>query len=242
MSRRMEREDFGAPSASLWLVNGGLMARDDLAFFAAQLGAAQAERYRRFARSERRRQFLIGRTLLKFAMARLTGLPPAEIGFAERPGNAPLLTLPVSSCLRPAFSLSHSGDWIACAVSLDSRLGVDIEIIDPARDMAAIAQSAFTAGEYAWLRRQPDGARVAAFYELWSSREALYKLLLSDGGNGPALPTLVGADGMLAVRGLGWHRYAMPHPGFSCVVCSAQPLSAVRLADSAALTRAAWPA
>jgi 4'-phosphopantetheinyl transferase len=231
--------DSDAPSASVWLADGRLIHDDDLAFFARRLGADEADRYRRFARRERQRQFLVGRILLRFAIGRLTGLPLAAIGIAEQPGNAPRLSLPDSHCLQPGFSLSHSGNWIACTVSRDTRLGIDIEIINPKRDIAGVAESAFPADEYAWLQRQPDEAQTAAFYQLWSFREALYKLQ-SNVGSGPALPPLLDAKGALAAQGAGWHRYVMPHAAFSCVVCSAQPLAALRLAESAELTRSAW--
>ena len=59
------------PSATLWLLDGSRVTEDDVAFFVQQLGAGEANRYGRFKRKERKRQFLLGRMLLRFAVSRL---------------------------------------------------------------------------------------------------------------------------------------------------------------------------
>jgi 4'-phosphopantetheinyl transferase len=56
------------------------------------------------------------------------------------------------------------------------RVGVDIELIDPARDIDALAGQAFDAQQRAWLAARPDACRVRDFYTLWSTAEARFKL------------------------------------------------------------------
>ncbi|MFD2271969.1 4'-phosphopantetheinyl transferase family protein [Undibacterium arcticum] len=114
--------------------------------------------------------------MLRRAVGSVTGLAPDAISIVERPGNSPQLNLAGYAGPSPYCSLSHSGNWIACAVSLDATLGLDIERIDPARDIDAMSEIAFDASERAWLGRQPDAERRAAFHHLWSLKEAHYKL------------------------------------------------------------------
>ena len=82
------------PSATLWLLDGSRVPEDDVAFFVQQLGAGEAHRYGRFKRKERKRQFLLGRMLLRFAVSNLMSLPADVLGVVERTGNAPELVLP----------------------------------------------------------------------------------------------------------------------------------------------------
>jgi 4'-phosphopantetheinyl transferase len=227
------------PSVTLWLLDGSLVHEDDIGFFAKQLGASEARRYGAFRRRERKRQFLLGRMLLRFAVSSLLSLPPDTLGVVERDSNAPQLVLPDSKSAQPSFSLSHSGDWVACAVSLDVILGVDIEFNDPTRNIFDVSHMAFHANEYLWLLQQSEAARLSAFYQLWCTGEALYKLMSALDRETVLLP-LVGVDGTLASHGPGWCCYTLAHFGLTIAVCSDQPLSALQHMELARLSRADW--
>lgn len=192
---------------TLWLVDIGALEAASIDSFAARLGAGEAARYARFARPLRQRQFLLGRMLLRHAVGTLLGVPAVTVGALEQPGQAPRLLLADAASAAPFFSLSHSGDWVACAVSRDTPLGLDIEVMDASRDVSALAALAFDAGQCASLAGLPDAARVPAFYRLWSETEARHKL--GPLGPNPA-PVCIG----------------VPHESLSIVLCSAAPLSA----------------
>jgi 4'-phosphopantetheinyl transferase len=195
------------PGAALWLVDIGGLEAASVDSFAARLDDGEAARYARFARPLRRRQFLLGRMLLRHAVGALLGVPAATVGAFEQPGQAPRLRLADAARAIPFFSLSHSADWVACAVSADAPLGLDIEVMDAARDVRALAAAAFDAGQCESLAGLPDAARVPAFYRLWCEMEARHKL----GPLGPnAAPVCVG----------------VPHESLSIALCSAAPLSA----------------
>ena len=236
---RLPNHNLNLPSATLWLLDGSLVHEDDIAFFARQLGAGEAYRYACFKRRERKRQFLLGRILLRFAVSSLVSSSPDRVGIVERTGAAPQLVLPDYPSLQPRLSLSHSRDWVACVVSSSVGLGIDIEVKDPTRDVLSISQLVFHPNEYLWLCAQPEVARGAAFYSLWSTREALYKLMSSLGGQ-TVLSSLVGADGRLAAQGPGWYRYTLPHSALMLAICSDQPLSQLRKVELTKLTRADW--
>jgi 4'-phosphopantetheinyl transferase len=227
------------PSVTLWLLDASHVHEDDIGFFAKQLGASEIRRYSAFKRRERKRQFLLGRMLLRFAVSRLLTLPPDTLGVVERTGNAPQLVIPDSQGWQPSFSLSHSREWVACVLSSSGTLGVDIEVKDATRDVTSISYLAFHPEEHGWLLSQSDAVRRSAFYQLWCTREALYKLMCALGRETVSLP-LVGVDGMLASQGAGWYCYTLAHFSLTIAVCSDQPLSALYKVELPSLTRADW--
>lgn len=186
--------------ADLWLLDAAAMDAALAAEWLSALGTSERQRYHGFKRPARRAQFLAGRMLLRRALTEAAGIPPRAVLVRERPGNAPELSI-AQDMQPPYFSLSHSGCWIACAVSAATPLGVDIEIMDAARDIAALSAQAFTEAEAAAIAALPDPGRVAAFYALWSRREAEYKL-----GTMPS------------------HYHAVSHPGLSVALCTALPV------------------
>lgn len=158
----------------LWLVDSAALPGPALAAGLGWLGEAERLRHARFLRAERARQFVAGRVLLRLAIGALLGVAPRSVELLERPGNAPALLFPERPAL--GLSISHSGPWVACAVSLEAPVGLDIERIDPARDVAALAEQAFGAETAALLAALDEAGRIHAFYRQWCRYEAHIKL------------------------------------------------------------------
>ena len=187
------------------MVDAEAVTDADLQRWRGWLSADEMARHQRFVRAQRQRQFVVGRVLLRMLLGRLLGVAPQEIRLEERVGNAPRLQAPAVRGVQPGFSISHSGRWVACAVSAQTALGLDIEMMDGTRDLHALAQQAFDSGEMLqWERLQglPEAQRVEAFYRLWSEKEARFKLGSVAGG----------------------HCLALPHAELSVVLCTEQPL------------------
>ncbi|WP_156104068.1 4'-phosphopantetheinyl transferase family protein [Shewanella mangrovi] len=73
------------------------------------------------------------------------------------------------------FNLSHSGDYLAIAVSDHAWLGVDIENTKVTRNWSEIAKHYFAESEYQLLQRLPETQQAVMFYRLWVLKEALMK-------------------------------------------------------------------
>ena len=193
-------------SATIWLLDGRGVNEALLAASLAWLNAEEQQRYARFIRPERQRQFLLGRWLLRRVLAESLALTPSQIVLRERAQNAPLLMLDASLPL-PHFSLSHSGPWVACALSMQSALGLDIELLDGERDLAGLAEQIFDSSELASFKALPEAEKRLSFYQAWSSKEAHYKLRCN-----AAAPAA--------------QQFQLSHTSLSIVLCSALPLAA----------------
>src|SRR5918999_653679 len=124
-------------SATLWLLDIRGVREDAMAFLEQLLAASEAHRYANFLRTERKRQFLLGRMLVRLAVSNMLDVPVHVITVMDRAGCAPELFVANSQSSAPNFSISHSGNWVGCALSTDVRLGLDIEVNNPARDILA---------------------------------------------------------------------------------------------------------
>ena len=71
------------------------------------------------------------------------------------------------------FNLSHSGEWVVCAID-NQPLGVDVQEICPKTDLD-IAERFFSAREARDLRRLPQIAQRDYFFTLWSLKESFIK-------------------------------------------------------------------
>lgn len=119
--------------------------------------------------SLRPRPGVVGRALLKGMLAYATGISADTWRFETAASGQPLVF--ANAGLTPSISMSHSGVWVACALSLKSPVGIDIEMVNSKRDTDGIALLAFGTGERA--RANSDGP--LGFYRLWTLREAMAK-------------------------------------------------------------------
>jgi 4'-phosphopantetheinyl transferase len=76
-------------------------------------------------------------------------------------------------------SIAHSRDMVAAAASVVGPIGIDIEYRNPARDLDRLAEAAYGAEEC----RAVAACGIAAFYRIWTVREAISKAT----GDGMAL-------------------------------------------------------
>jgi 4'-phosphopantetheinyl transferase len=221
--------------ATVWLLDIRRVTEFAVAGFEQRLAASEAHRYATFARKQRKRQFVVGRMLLRLAVSKMMNVPVHDITVIDRVGSAPKLFFADGQSSPPNFSISHSGNWVGCALSTDVMLGFDLEINHPDRDIVALSQAAFEPDEQLWLMQQPDADRIAAFYRLWSTREALYKLMASLGREMPSSCLNSAPD---QVDSQDWHRRTVMHDRLTGMVCSDKAISKLETVVLAGLTPA----
>ncbi|MBR2209284.1 MAG: 4'-phosphopantetheinyl transferase superfamily protein [Synergistaceae bacterium] len=73
------------------------------------------------------------------------------------------------------FSLSHSGDWVACSIGTSPN-GVDVENIDRKADIR-VAERFFLRNEFEILKSLDEPERTRKFFEFWTLKEACLKCL-----------------------------------------------------------------
>jgi phosphopantetheinyl transferase len=116
----------------------------------------------------RRREYLLGRALLRCALERHTGRP------ARSHRLATTSTGKLTCIDGPALSLSHDHRFVVCALSDDGEVGIDVQSPTHGRHTREIAGRYFSATERAWLEHAPS---ADAFYWLWVLKEAYLKRL-----------------------------------------------------------------
>ncbi len=148
---------------------------------AGLLSPAESERGARFHFERDRLRHQTSTGLLRHLLGTLLERDPAGLVFETGPHGKPALAG------GPAFNVSHSGNWWFCGVALDGRVGVDVEVHRPLDDLAHLARTTFHADETARVLAGPtDEARQAAFFRVWSRKEAFIKAV----GKGLAYPLI----------------------------------------------------
>lgn len=112
--------------------------------------------------------------LLRSALAEVGGLPAAAWRFATGPHGKPRID-PALGQDALSFNLSHTKGLVACAITLEDEIGIDVELMEPRRSELDIAEHYFSAAEVALLRAMPAARHARTFFRLWTLKEALIK-------------------------------------------------------------------
>ena len=135
------------------------------------LDAGHAEQYEKAKNAKRRAEITAGAGILRYALSSFgfdPGGGPLPIEFTEQ--GKPYLPD------GPFFSLSHSGDLIACAVDYEN-IGVDIERITKF-EKTKIARKILNPLETKAFAEMTDTAFAANYLAVkWTGKEAIAKLI-----------------------------------------------------------------
>jgi 4'-phosphopantetheinyl transferase len=123
-----------------------------------------------------RQRFVAARGILRLLLAQYLNCDARDLGFTYGVNGKPRLQS-LSSDLPLEFNLTHSGDLALYALTLEHPLGIDLEQIRPDCNYLAIAQRFFTAQEVSGLLSLPLEQQPAAFFQIWTAKEAYIKAL-----------------------------------------------------------------
>lgn len=109
---------------------------------------------------------------LRTVLARYLDKGPTAIQLCNGEYGKPALADPAAP-LR--FNLSHSGGLILIALARDREVGIDVERIDPRRNVLRLSDRALDAAAAAAVRAAPPDDRSVVFHNAWARREAVAK-------------------------------------------------------------------
>ena len=134
----------------------------------------EAERYQRYTSEQRRKQFLLGRMLIRKTLSQYAEPPPAAWKFVVNGYGKPTIEM-AGEGNALFFNLSHSGDRLVLAIANNESIGVDIEARNKPRRLPKVADRYFSPTEVADLFALPEAEQLSRFYDLWTLKEAYIK-------------------------------------------------------------------
>lgn len=134
------------------------------------LNDEEQSRAARFHFPADRDRWMRSRALLRMSLAQRLGVDARAIAFRCGPNGKPELQEQAAVPLR--FNLSHSGDYVAVAISAE-QVGVDLEQWEGSLPVIELAEHEFRPDESAAISESAEPHLL--FYRLWTAKEAVMK-------------------------------------------------------------------
>jgi 4'-phosphopantetheinyl transferase len=136
------------------------------------LDTEEMDRAKRFHFERHRRDFIVGRGLLRRLLGSYLGVEPAALKFSYGPYGKPAL----EGLDQLRFNMSHSRGIALYAFSEELDIGVDVEHIRADFASEDIARRFFSAVEVTNLCALSGEEQVEAFFRCWTRKEAFIKV------------------------------------------------------------------
>ena len=169
------------------------------------LPAFLGEKILRYRRWEDRQAVLVGKLLLREVLAKRGYAPDCLERLRFDSYGRPHLEENVD------FNISHSGEFVLCAVASGGRVGVDVERV---RDLDISQFHKYFSAE-SWQEITASENRPQSFFDHWTMRESVIKA----DGRGLSIPLkkLHVEEGAVALDGKNWFLKKLDlAPGYSC--------------------------
>lgn len=145
------------------------------------LTGEEQQRADRYVTAELTRRSLVCRGVVRRLLSSALGIAPGEIEFVLGPHGKPALAPGQRGGLE--FNVSHSQERALIAIARRT-VGVDVEAVDDKTPRDELAERFFSERECRDYFSLPPELRPAAFYRLWTCKEAYLKAT----GQGLSLP------------------------------------------------------
>ena len=144
------------------------------AVLAECLSPEEQRRAERFVRDQDRQRFIVSHAALRMILGQYLGLPPGRVEMEVAAGGKPSLA-PSPGLLPLRFNLSHSEERALVGITLDQRIGVDVEHWRAVVDAENIVKRYFSVGERTRWQTLAEDERRDAFFRGWTRKEAYLK-------------------------------------------------------------------
>ena len=152
----------------VWCVE--LDAAGEVAELAACLSAEESERASGLLTGTHQRRFVVARGMLRQLLGLYLDQDPGAVAFSRGAHGKPFLQ---KGGLH--FNVSHTHELALYAIAHTREVGIDVEWPRPQVAHEQIAARFFSLEEQEALAQVPTEARRAAFYNIWTRKEAYVK-------------------------------------------------------------------
>jgi 4'-phosphopantetheinyl transferase len=128
----------------------------------------------RFVSKRDRRNFIVGRGILRDILARYLDCQSSDIGFNYEPHGKPRLRS-MGTSLGLEFNLSHSSGFFVLAVAFGRQVGVDVEYIRSLPDLDQMASNSFSNYERNALSALTPEDKLLGFFQVLDENRSLFK-------------------------------------------------------------------
>lgn len=203
--------------------------------FRATLSPDEQERAAKYKFEKHRNRYIVARAVLRKILGNYLHAEPAALRFDYSTNGKPSLT-PDFASTGIHFNLAHTDDLALIAVTRIGMIGIDVESVRPVKEMDALVARFFSAHESELFQNVAVDQKPAAFFNLWTRKEALLKatgegitrsLSLVEVSFLPGEPARLLAISGDSTEAAGWTlRELSPAPGYTgAVAIQAQNIS-----------------
>jgi 4'-phosphopantetheinyl transferase len=191
---------------------------------ARTLAPGERQRAEQFRFQRDRDRFVAGRGILRTILGAYVGIGPAAVALEYGSHGKPSLAR-THGVAGLHFNLAHSEDLALMAVTRAGTVGIDVERVRRLDDAEDLVARFFSPRESAQFGALPPEQKAAAFFNLWTRKEAWLKATGEGIGSRlgevevsfrPGEPAeLLSLPGHVGSAGAGWRLYHLaPAPGF----------------------------
>jgi len=134
-------------------------------------------RIARYRQAEDRKTRTAAHGLVRHCLGLLLGAAPQDLHFIRDEKGRPFIQDPplLASESRLDFNLTHSGGCIGVGLTVNGRIGVDVQEMSQSFEWRSIGRAFLSAAEFSMVENLPSALQNRVALEYWALKEAVLK-------------------------------------------------------------------
>lgn len=170
---RSKLDNLSSDEIQVWIFNPN-ETRFAASALTLILATDELSRAQRLMFDHHREEFIASRWFLRNVLGTVSGIHPAQVRFEYSVHGKPILHPEINKG-NVQFSLSRSAGVTVVALSIDRRVGIDVERMQPVADLDRLTNFVLSDNERLQLKRVPMTDRIRCFLTFWTLKEAYLK-------------------------------------------------------------------
>ena len=160
---------IGTNTMKYRIININDISKSDYEYYYSLMSPDKKSRIEKYKNNDDKKRSIAGEMLARIMLAEMCSINPKDIVYKLHENGKPY-----ADNAKAEFNISHSGDYVICAVN-DSPVGADIEQI---RDLAVYPDKFFTDNEkdYIFNTNDDENETNKRFFKIWTFKEAIINL------------------------------------------------------------------
>ena len=168
--------DLKKGQVHIWTLSATKRDKNKIAELTNVLGVDELKRANEIKHFQNKLEYQAAHILCRFMLSNFSNYVPSKWCFTKGEHGKPEILRDLNK-KKIRFNISHTNGLVACAITRECDIGVDVEWLERSCLFQSIAKKKFSNSEFRYFEKTPPAEKRRIFFSFWTLKESYIKAI-----------------------------------------------------------------